>query len=463
MSIDTLSSQSNTEAAGWPEESARQAAIARAYLRPDMLAADIDLGAGFVAAEGAPRLRRFYLVSPSAARLDEARKSPARPDSVELHAAAPLVLPFPEQSLDVVFAAMVLHPTRQPLAAIREMARVLRSGGRLVTLWQGHDPLQLRRWLKEAGMVNVIVESAGAAEGQARAAVWVAVGARRTAMQAAVRENYAAAAQAGPCSCGSSGGDDEESCCGSNGETGCCQKDPEEASFYALEYSTGELSGAPAEAADFSLGCGNPIAMANLKPGEVVVDIGSGGGLDAFLAAARVGPKGRVIGVDMTPAMLERARASAERNSITNVEFRRGYAEQLPLEDGAADVVLSNCVINLTEDKGRVFEETYRVLKPGGRLEVSDVVASGSMPVELQENASGWAGCVTGALPEQEYLELISQAGFRDLTVRRRAAMKTAAGEVSVYSAIVSAHKPGGGPVETLPSPRDCGCAPTCC
>ena len=206
-------------------------------------------------------------------------------------------------------------------------------------------------------------------------------------------------------------------------------------------YTSGELSAAPKEAAEISLGCGNPLAMAGLKPGEVVLDIGSGGGLDAFLAAGKVGPTGRVIGVDMTPAMLERARASAERNNITNVEFRQGYAEEMPVADGEVDVIISNCVINLTEDKGHVFREAYRVLKPGGRLEVSDVVASGPVPIEMRESAEGWSECVTGALPEQEYLDLIAQAGFENVTARRSTSMGDALG-ISVYSVVASAQKP---------------------
>ena len=173
----------------------------------------------------------------------------------------------------------------------------------------------------------------------------------------------------------------------------------------------------------------------------MVLDIGSGGGLDAFLAAGKVGPAGRVIGVDMTPAMLERARASAERNNITNVEFRQGYAEELPVADGEVDVIISNCVINLTEDKGHVFREAFRVLKPGGRLEVSDIVTSGPVPIELRESAAGWSECVTGALPEAEYLDLIAQAGFENVTTRRSASMGEAFG-ISVYSVIASAQKP---------------------
>jgi SAM-dependent methyltransferase len=210
---------------------------------------------------------------------------------------------------------------------------------------------------------------------------------------------------------------------------------------YNLDYSKEELASAPQEAAEFSLGCGNPIAMSNLKAGEVVVDIGSGGGLDSFIAAGMVGPEGRVIGVDMTPAMLERARGVARRSGITNVEFRQGFAEALPVEDSSVDVILSNCVINLTEDKGHVFREAFRVLKPGGRLEVSDMVLGGPIPAEARYNREGWSECVTGALPQDEYLDLVGQAGFSDVASRRSQSGGDVLG-VPVYSLIVSAKKP---------------------
>jgi ubiquinone/menaquinone biosynthesis C-methylase UbiE len=229
---------------------------------------------------------------------------------------------------------------------------------------------------------------------------------------------------------------------------------------FATGYSPVELSAAPKEAAEISLGCGNPIALAGLKPGEVVLDIGSGGGLDAFLAAGKVGPTGRVIGVDMTPAMLERARASAKKNNITNVEFRQGYAEELPDAAGEVDIIISNCVINLTEDKGKVFREAFRALKPGGRLEVSDVVSSGPVPIELRESAEGWSECVTGALPEPEYLDLIAQAGFKTVSTRRSTSMGEAFG-ISVYSVIASAIKPSG-ETDAGESSCDCGQASGC-
>jgi arsenite methyltransferase len=190
-----------------------------------------------------------------------------------------------------------------------------------------------------------------------------------------------------------------------------------------------------------------------------VLDIGSGGGIDAFLAARKVGPTGKVIGVDMTPAMLERARLTASKNGFQNVEFRQGQAEALPVEDGCVDVILSNCVINLTEDKGLVFREAFRILKPGGRLEVSDMVTNEALPLPDRQDAAEWASCVSGALPEQEYLDLIAQAGFSEVVVRGRSESGQVAG-VNVYSAIVAARKPE--TPESGPKPAqagDCGCS----
>jgi len=196
----------------------------------------------------------------------------------------------------------------------------------------------------------------------------------------------------------------------------------------------------PLEAVDISLGCGNPTAIASLKPGEVVLDIGSGGGIDAFYAARRVGAEGRVIGLDMTPQMIERATLSARDAGLDQVEFRLGHAEEMPIEDGTVDVILSNCVINLCEDKGRVFEESYRVLKSGGRLSISDMVSDGPLPAAMRGDPSRWAGCVYGALPEREYLDLLAQAGFQEI----RAARSESGGDVygvRVYSLSVSARK----------------------
>jgi ubiquinone/menaquinone biosynthesis C-methylase UbiE len=171
-----------------------------------------------------------------------------------------------------------------------------------------------------------------------------------------------------------------------------------------------------------------------------VLDIGSGGGIDVFLASQKDGPTGKAIGVDMTPSMLERARRTAEKNGLTNVEFRHGHADALPVDDLSVDWIISNCVINLTEDKGKVFREAYRALRDGGRLEISDMVTSGSLSAAGRQSAEQWGGCVFGALPEQEYLDLIAQAGFSEV----RSQHSEQAGlvdDVRVYSAQVSARK----------------------
>src|SRR5512140_8064 len=380
--------------AGYFGKAVREAAIARAYLRPEMAVADIGSGTGFVAAGLAPLVKRVYVVDGSAAMLEVAKKNLAQFDNVEYHEADGASLPFPEESLDAIFANMYLHHIPSPLAALREMVRVLRPGGRLVItdmdqhayawlkeemadVWQGFERAQMRAWLQEAGLVNVIVDCTGQscsaessnpalkdAQGrEARISIFVATGTRRMAMREAVQENYAARAKSSSaCSCSSPPAESQGACCSgssssstkasasnsSSSSSSCCSGTKVEEVTFTTGYSAQELNAAPKEAADISLGCGNPIAMAGLRPGEVVLDIGSGGGLDAFLAAERVGPGGRVIGVDMTPAMLERARASAEKNHISNVEFRQGYAEALPLAEGEADVIISNCVINLT-------------------------------------------------------------------------------------------------------------------
>jgi ubiquinone/menaquinone biosynthesis C-methylase UbiE len=386
--------------AGYFGKAVRDTAIAKAYLRPEMAVADIGSGTGFLAAGLAPLVKRVYVVDGSPAMLEVAKKNLGDFSNIEYHEADGASLPFPEDSLDAVFANMYLHHTTDPLAAIREMVRVLRPGGRLVItdmdahdyawlkeemadVWLGFERDQMRAWFKDAGLVNNIVDCTGQscsaesskstlsdAQGrQAQISIFVATGTRRMAMREAVQENYAAVAQSGSCGCSaptsaassdsrpsdSSVGDTSVvSCCGSDSSGSCCSGYQYEDVTFTTGYSQTELSAAPKEAADISLGCGNPIAMAGLKPGEVILDIGSGGGLDSFLAAGKVGPTGRVIGVDMTPAMLERARASAEKNNITNVEFRQGYAEELPVADGEVDVIISNCVINLTEDKGQV-------------------------------------------------------------------------------------------------------------
>lgn len=216
-----------------------------------------------------------------------------------------------------------------------------------------------------------------------------------------VREHYARAAAAEKAGCGCSGGrKPSRPCCG-----------PSLSQSERLGYGRAELATVPEEA-DLGLGCGNPTALAGLQAGETIVDLGSGGGIDCFLAARRVGPSGRVIGVDMTPEMIDRARAAAARGEYGNVEFRLGEIESLPVADGIADAVISNCVVNLSPDKPQVFREAFRVLKPGGRLLVSDIVLRGELPEQLRKSVELWAGCLAGAMQEKDYLDAIRAAGF---------------------------------------------------
>jgi SAM-dependent methyltransferase len=169
-----------------------------------------------------------------------------------------------------------------------------------------------------------------------------------------------------------------------------------------------------------SLGCGNPIAISELQPGEIVLDLGSGGGIDCFLAAQQVGPEGRVIGLDMTPDMIKLARQNAKQVGLTNVEFRFGEMEDIPLPAESVDVIISNCVINLSPDKDAVFAEAYRVLRAGGRVNVSDIVLAGDLPPSIRDRLDAWVGCVAGALREDDYLGKIRAAGFQDVEVLSR-------------------------------------------
>ena len=183
-----------------------------------------------------------------------------------------------------------------------------------------------------------------------------------------------------------------------------------------MGYSEQELGAVPAETV-MGLGCGNPTALVELREGEVVLDLGSGPGLDAFLAARKVGASGHVIGVDMTPEMVSRARQTAAQGGYSNVEFRAGEIENLPVDDESVDVIISNCVVNLAPDKLRAFQEALRVLKPGGRMLISDLVTEGELPEDVQRSAEAWAECIAGALDKQEYVDTIRRAGFGDVTI----------------------------------------------
>jgi arsenite methyltransferase len=204
-------------------------------------------------------------------------------------------------------------------------------------------------------------------------------------------------------------GEEKTSCCG----TGCGCSDPITSDLYGAD-ETGAL---PAEAVAASLGCGNPTALIDLHEGETVLDLGSGGGIDVLLSARRVGPRGKVYGLDMTDDMLSLARENQRKAGATNVEFLKGEIESIPLPDASVDVIISNCVINLSADKARVLREAFRVLKPGGRFAVSDVVVHGDVPADIRRSVELWVGCVAGALQESEYRALLEQAGFHDIDV----------------------------------------------
>jgi SAM-dependent methyltransferase len=226
----------------------------------------------------------------------------------------------------------------------------------------------------------------------------------------------------------------------------------------AMGYSADELAAAP-EGADLGLGCGNPQAIAALRTGETVLDLGSGGGFDCFLAARRVGKTGKVIGVDMTPEMVTKARANAHKIEADNVEFRLGEIEHLPVADQSVDVILSNCVINLSPDKGAVFREAFRALKAGGRLAISDVVATKDMPPELEQSVEAMTGCVSGSAKVERLEALLREAGFEQVRVVPKPesgaiiAQCMPGAEEYVASATIEGVKPGG---------ASC-CAPTCC
>jgi len=258
--------------------------------------------------------------------------------------------------------------------------------------------------------------------------------------RAMVREKYGAIAE----------GRKPDGCC----STGCCSGGDEV--LAGIGYSEAQAAAIP-EGANLGLGCGNPLEYAGIRAGETVLDLGSGAGIDCFLAAKEIGPEGRVIGVDMTPAMIERARANAQKGGYTNVEFRLGEIEHLPVADASVDLVISNCVVNLSPDKPRAFREAFRALKPGGRLVVSDLVLVRPLSPELQRNVDLYVGCVAGAAMKPEYLDFIRAAGFEGVEVAAESGYTVGAGNLpegsvereafeAVRSVKVRARKPAPSP-----------------
>ncbi len=237
------------------------------------------------------------------------------------------------------------------------------------------------------------------------------------------------------------------SCCTPSASTSCCDTDVDEVALFANLY-TADTQWLPEDVTGLSLGCGDPITLAGLEPGQTVLDLGSGGGIDCFMAARNVGPTGHVIGIDMTLAMLEKANRNKAKVDLENVEFRQGQIEAMPVDDATIDVIISNCVINLSPDKTAVFQEAYRVLKPGGRLAVSDIVTRGQFGSEDRANMAAWSECVTGAEDVTRLVSKMQAAGFSQISIRDKndpdVELATAAphqGSVEVISARIAAVK----------------------
>ena len=227
----------------------------------------------------------------------------------------------------------------------------------------------------------------------------------------AVRERYAGVAKQNNSSCGCKpSANTSSTCCGPSKTLSADDISK------GVGYSDAEMGSVP-EGANLGLGCGNPLALAAVKKGDTVLDLGSGAGFDCFLASPRVGPKGKVIGVDMTPEMLDKARGNALSGNYKNVEFRLGEIENLPVADNTVDLIISNCVINLSQNKPRVFQEAFRVLKPGGKLMVSDIVLLAELPPGIKDSIAAYSGCIAGASQKSEYLDTIKTAGFKDVVV----------------------------------------------
>lgn len=229
-----------------------------------------------------------------------------------------------------------------------------------------------------------------------------------------VREGYAKIASQSPTQ-SSCCGPSATSCCGQTASP-CCGSNQTQKISKAIGYSEDEMNAVP-EGSNLGLGCGNPTALASIVEGETVLDLGSGAGFDCFLAAKKVGKTGKVIGVDMTPEMVNKARENAKNDNFENVEFRLGEIENLPVENNIIDLVISNCVINLSPDKKSVFQETFRVLKPGGRIMISDIVLYKDLPDAIMNSIGAYIGCVAGALKKEEYLGLLQEAGFQDVKI----------------------------------------------
>ena len=450
--FDHVAQQWDKLRSGFFSEAVRDKALATARVRAGQLAADIGAGSGFIAAGLLREGLCVIAVDQSEAMLAEMQRKLGGQAAIEYRQGEAENLPLETGSVDYAFANMYLHHVESPPKAIEEMVRILKPGGRLVITdldehdfeflreeqsdrWLGFKRADIEQWFLAAGLDEVRVDCLGenccadsdGGDQVASVGIFIAAGQKAggdikeqvRARYGAIANRFNAAPSAVPIDLVDSRPQAAAACCG---PVDCCSPtgSVEDVILAETLYPDSDLADLPESVTDIALGCGNPTAIANLKPGETVLDLGSGGGIDCFLAARRVGPVGRVIGVDMTDSMLALANKNKAKLGLTNVEFRRGEIEALPVESNSVDVVISNCVINLSPDKDAVFREIFRVLKPGGRLSVSDIVTEGQFPPQLRANINAWAGCITGALDQSVYLHKMEQAGLVGVQVESR-------------------------------------------
>jgi arsenite methyltransferase len=440
--FDQVASRWDTMRQSFYSEQVREKTLAVAGVKRGAVAADVGAGTGFITEALVRAGLRVIAVDQSEAMLAEMRRKFADVQGIEYHLGNGESLPIPDETCDYAFANMFLHHAEYPEQAIREMARILKPGGVLVITdldehgftflreehhdrWLGFRREDVRRWFIQAGLKRVRVDSieenccasSSCGSESVTIGIFVASGEKMDEeeealmnqvysdedIKQAVRERYGQIARDSRPGAGAA-------CCG---PTSCCDDGGAAMRLYADETLT-EL---PPEVTGLALGCGDPLGVQGLQPGQTVLDLGSGGGIDCFRAAQQVGPAGHVIGVDMTPEMIDRARRNAQQLGLTNVEFRLGEIEHLPLVDASVDVIISNCVINLVPDKRQVFREAYRVLRPGGWLSVSDIVTRGELPEALRRNLAAWTGCLAGAVDVEEYIVGLREAGFEEVQV----------------------------------------------
>lgn len=408
----------------------RQKAIAKANIKTGETAADIGAGTGYISEALNVKGVKVFAVDESPAMLKVLKEKFG--ETIETLVGTSDLIPLSESSVNHAFANMYLHHVPGPAKAIVEMVRIVKPGGSVVITdldehsfeflrteqndrWMGFKRSDIKDWFLKAGLTNVTVESTDenccsdstCGCTSAKISVFIAHGQKPTSdlkfdadsIKASVSSIYSDIAKS------------NSSCCGPKKSCGCSN----DSTYNSFAKSYKDQPGYNPDA-DLNLGCGIPTDVANIKQGEVVVDLGSGAGNDCFVARSLVGETGRVIGVDFTDAMLEKAKANNKKMGYNNVEFVKGDIEMMPIENGIADVILSNCVINLVPDKQKAFNEMFRILKSGGRFCISDIIVEGQMPEDVRKSAALYAGCISGAVAKSSYIEYIRNSGFTNIS-----------------------------------------------